>query len=371
MLIRCTRCQALFSLQDGVTATGTAFQVVCGRCLLRFAATPSAPPQKEPASKAHVAAVAAPPRPPDPGVLERKAQADVLAKALRPRRPEDERSDLERELLEVAQRRRRRIRWGLGALGLAALALLVLGLRARFFAVPRAAMERVEQARELLLRDDQQSLQQAIELFTEAAKMAAGEAMPEGERGFAMLLSAAARKDLAERLETERLSVAARAASAPADQRAQLEQQVAQLAQEREENTREATRLSQTGVAAAKAALSEDAQDPAALRAVALHGALIGGSDRAALERIGTQDGWALLVKALAERKSPDAALAALALARQAEPRLLRAQVETAAISMDRQEQGTAREELARVLQQNPKHERARRMLLLLPAAPQ
>ncbi len=107
---------------------------------------------------------------------------------------------------------------------------------------------------------------------------------------------------------------------------------------------------------------------------MALHAALAGEPDDGALdeaEKLAPQDPWLHYVKAMASRKSPDAALAALALLRQAEPRLLRAQVEQAGLSMDRQEPGPARDALAQVLQANPQHERAKRMLALLPAAPQ
>jgi len=370
MLIRCQTCHALYSLQDGVATSGAAFQVECGRCLAVFAATPA---RVDPEAKTppHVAPIAALPVPPDPGALERKAHADQLAKALKPRRPEDAKSELERELLKLTARRRRRIRWALGIVGLAALALLALGLRARFTGMPRAATARVEKARALLLRDDQKSLKQATDLLTEAARMASGEAMPEGERGFAMLLSAAAQKDLAERLEAAQKDLLARAASAEPAQRAQLEQQAAQLLPEREEYARESSRLLMSGVAAAKAALDDDPRDAAALRAMALDAALRGAPDPRAAERLEPQDAWALFVKAMSSRKSPDDALAALAQARVEEPRLLRAQVEIAAIAIDRQEPGPAREVLARVLQENPDHERARRMLELLPAAPQ
>ena len=49
---------------------------------------------------------------------------------------------------------------------------------------------------------------------------------------------------------------------------------------------------------------------------------------------------------------------------------MLRAQVEVAAISVDRQEAGPARLGLNQVLLENPAHDRAKRLLSLLPAAP-
>lgn len=360
MLIRCQNCRALFSLQDGAAASGVVFQVECGRCATVFEARPVAPPRVDVEAKSLKEPPVAPaPRAPDPGVLERKAQADELAKALKPRRPEDDQSALENELLRITDRRRRRLRWALGALSLLALAVLGLGLRARFLGMPREAAARVEKARELLLRDDDKSLIQATALLTEAARMAPGEARPEAERGFAMLLQAAARKDLA-----ERLAVAQRDAGT----------QAGQMAIERETYANEGTRLLQHGVAAAKAALDEDPHDEAALRALALHAALSGDSDKGALaeaEKLAPYDPWLHYVKAVSSRRSPDAALAELALLRQAEPRLLRAQVEQAALSMDRQEPGPARAVLGQVLQANPRHERARRLLALLPSAPQ
>src|SRR5260370_38551592 len=135
MLIRCERCRAVFSLQDGVAASGAAFQVECGRCAMLFEAKPSAPLRVDPEAKTplKVAPLAAAPRPPDPGVLERKAQADELARALKPRRPEDAKSALENELLRVAERRRRRLRWALAVPARGARAGLGLGVRARVF----------------------------------------------------------------------------------------------------------------------------------------------------------------------------------------------------------------------------------------------
>ncbi|HUJ29631.1 MAG TPA: hypothetical protein VLW85_26615 [Myxococcales bacterium] len=339
MLIRCERCAAVFSLQDAVGA-GAPFQVECGRCLLVFEAKPLPKPVTPPPQ----ARVQPLPAAPGPGALERKAQADELAKALRPRRPEDE---LQSELLKVTARRRRRIRWAAGVALVAALTLLGLGLRQRFLKLPPQAQARIDKARELLLKDDPGSLQEATALFSEAARLAPGEAMPEGERGFALLLQAAAQSDLAMRLLA------------------------AQKQQEGDELQRAATRLLQHGIAAAKAALEDDPDDEAALRAMALGAALTNAADPGPLDRLSPQDPWALYVKAVSQRKSPDAALATLAQARQAEPRMLRAQVEIAALAMDRQEPGPAREALGQVLQANAQHDRARRMLALLPAAPQ
>jgi len=61
-------------------------------------------------------------------------------------------------------------------------------------------------------------------------------------------------------------------------------------------------------------------------------------------------------------------ALTALAQVRQLEPLFLRATYDQAAISFARQEFAPAREALAKLLQTNPQHERAKQLLALLPA---
>ena len=351
MLIRCQKCRALFSLQDGVGGAGRSFKVECGRCLNRFdvSAAPRAGPEvRTPPLQTPLSA----PPPPPPAAQEQKAavSAEEMAKALKPLRPEDEQQALEEKRALLARTRRRTLRIALAVFGLAALVLGALGFHARFAGLPREAASRVERARELLLRDDTRSLVHATALFTEAARIASGEAMPEAERGFAMLLQAAAFQDLAVRLEKDPAASVERAAY-----------------------LRESTRLLQHGSAAAKAALEEDGEDPVALRAVALASALASAPDNGALEkaaRLAPQDAWVLYVKAVAQRKDPDAARTALSQARKAEPRLLRAQVELAGISADKQEPGPAREALAKVLQDNPSHDRAKRMLALLPNTP-
>ena len=62
-----------------------------------------------------------------------------------------------------------------------------------------------------------------------------------------------------------------------------------------------------------------------------------------------------------------DRAAAALSAAKRAEPRLLRAQVDAAALALDRRDLAAARQDLHDVLEVNPKHERAKRLLSLLP----
>jgi predicted Zn finger-like uncharacterized protein len=336
MLIRCQSCQALFSLQDGVAAAGARFKVECGRCLSVFDASAAMRVSERAVTPAPQGPIEVRHTPPAPSAVERQASGDDLAKALRRPAP------------PVAKRRGR---WPWIALGLAVVAAASLVLYARFGGLPRKARERIEKARELLLKDDAKSLEQATALFTEAARLAPGEAAPEGERAFALLLQAAADKDVAAR--------------APRD--------------EAETFARSSTKRLQEGLAAAKAALEDDRDDPAALRAIALHGALTGAPDAASLdkaEQAAPRDPWlawtraAVALSGPAARDKQDRALAALAVARQREPRLLRAQVDVAAISIDRQEPGPARDVLSKVLAANPAHERARRLLALLPPAP-
>ena len=62
-----------------------------------------------------------------------------------------------------------------------------------------------------------------------------------------------------------------------------------------------------------------------------------------------------------------DRAIQALSAARQAEPRLLRVDVDLAGFAIDGGDPAGARVLLQRVLRSNPQHERARRMLSLLP----
>ena len=338
MLIRCQSCQALFSLQDGVAAAGVGFKVECGRCLTVFEANalPRIPPER---ANTPTVQRPVPPiyKPPDPAVLERLGTPprDTFRKVS----PEG-----------VPKKRRTGLWVAVGAvvaLGIALLAELGLG------GLPRRAQERIEKARLLLLRDDRTSLEQATALFTEAARMAPGEAGPEGERAFALLLQAAAQKDLAGRVSKD----------------------------EGEELTRKATRSMQEGLAAAKAAVEDDREDSFALRALALHAALAGAPELGLVslhraEIVAPQDPWiawtraALALSGPPAREKQDRALAALAVAGQAEPRMLRAQVDVAAISLDRQEPDPARNVLTRVLKENPQHERAKRLLSLLPPSP-
>jgi hypothetical protein len=224
---------------------------------------------------------------------------------------------------------------------------VVVALRRGFAGVPRDVAARLEQGRERMLRDDARSLDEAVRIFTEAVRTAPGEATPEAERGFALLLQAAAHKDLAERLP-------------PA---------------ERDEEYRVSARYAQQGTAAARQAFSEDQFDAAAVRAMALSEAVAGAADlsgahAAQAAALAPDDPWTLYAQAAAARagRSPDRAVEALTRLRDAQPRLLRAQVDLAAAALDRRDPATAREALRAVLEQNSQHERARRLLRL--AAP-
>ena len=341
MLIECTRCRAVFSLQDGVAPAGSRFKVQCGRCENVFeavaapAATSAAPP-----------AAAAPPDPapssekkewsPEPAeaVVEPEASLDVG-----PPQPGPEPGP--EEAAAAAPRwsasRRRRVA-GLFAFVVAAVAAVVLYQRGRGSTVE----EKMRRGHEILLRDDTRSLQEATRLFTDAARASAGHAVPEAERAFALLLQAKAHKDLAARL----------------------------AAVQREEQEKAAAKLLQQGAAAARQALSEDQEAPAALRATALAEAITGKPDEAQAhaeqaDRAAPGDPWTLYVKAAsaAAGHKQDRAVQALAAARQMEPKLIRVDVDLAAISLDSGDTAGARVLLERVLKENPRHERAQRML--------
>ncbi len=338
MLIRCQQCQAIFSLQDGVALGAGSFKVECGRCRNVFQATaPARTPPPLPATP--------PPRAPDPDSNERRATADEVAFALKPRQtgphsPPPAGRGAQLSSPKPAARSLKPALWVAAALLLALGAFAVT--RARLAGLTRAAQARMQEARKKLLRDDLQSLQEAAALFTKAARQSPDEAEPEGERAFALVLLGGTHLALADHGEL---------------------------------------RFLQEGVVAARAAMEDDAEDAAALRALALHAALSGKPDQGAgpLDRAARRapaDPWvaytraALLLAGPPTREGRDSALAALAVARKAEPRMLRAQVEVAAISAERGEPGPARVELTSVLQQNPKHERAQRLLASLPPAP-
>jgi FimV-like protein len=336
VLIECSRCHAVFSLQDGIASAGARFKVQCGRCLEVFETAaaprthPPPPPDAAPLEPALAAAASSDRAPPLVEVTS--VTPDPVPAAGRPSTPRLElwRGPLMQSRVVVA------------VIALAIAAGVVLYRRG----FPREVEENVRQGREKLLLDDEKSLQQATKLFTEAVRVAPGNAMAEAERAFALLLQASAHKDLASRLPPP----------------------------QREEETRAATRLLQQGAAAARQAIEDDQNAPAALRAIALAEALSGTLEAAAAhaeqaERAAPGDPWALYAKAAAAAagRARDRAVQALSAARQAEPRLLRADVDLAGFAIDGGDPAGARELLQRVLRSNPQHERARRMLSLLP----
>jgi len=253
-------------------------------------------------------------------------------------------SDLIGEAAAPLLRRGARTRWPLlvGGLVLAAVAGVAVHRRERL----REIEEKIAEGREKLLRDDTRSLQDATRLFTDAARAAPGKATPEAERAFALLLQSSAQKDVAGRV----------------------------AGPQREDEARGANRLLQQGTAAAKQAVAEDKDDPAALRAIALAEALAGAAEEATAHaeqaRRAEQDHpWALYAEAAAAlaAQAHERAIQALSAARQAQPRMLRADVDLAAIALDKGDARGARELLQKVLSQNPEHDRARRMLAMLP----
>jgi hypothetical protein len=216
----------------------------------------------------------------------------------------------------------------------------------------REASAKAGEAMEALLLDDDKALEQAAALFGEAARLAPAY---EADRAFALLLRGSAQQDLAERLEP-------------------LSRAEPALVAEREAFLREGARLVQEGSADARAAWERAPDDLAALRAMALSAALTSGNPARWLEgaqRKASSDplvAVAAAVAALAGGRSGEAqdhAVAALTVARTAQPRLLRARVDAAALALDRRDLAPARQELQGVLEANPKHERAKRLLSL------
>lgn len=404
MLIRCRKCQALFSLQDGIAQGGAAFRVECGRCLEVFDAA-SAPRKldfKTP-SQGLRSVKPLPKAEPSPA-LERKAAPDELARALKPRRPLDpagkprarpgspsgpgsDEGEFDAHLRKSAALRRKLLFGGGAVLLLGLLAGGFFALRPRFGGLPVEAQARLERARQKLLQDDAGSLEQAASLATEAARLAPGEARPEAERAFALLLGAASHKDLADRLEAAARELNDKVARLQIDkpdgfqaQIGKLADEVGQIAAEREPHVREATRLIQQGVAAAKVAVEESSEDVAALRSMALYCALTGATERgvryvADASKGETRDplvsyvAAVLAVSGAPSKEKQDRALQLLAEARAGEPRLIRAVYDAAEISLERGEAAAAREGFGRVLEKNPSHERAKRLLALMPAA--
>jgi len=333
VLIECSRCHALFSLQDGIAAAGARFKVQCGRCLEVFetVAAPRIhppPPQDADAVERLAATASSDPVPP---LVEVASATPAPVPAAGP--PSTPRLELWRGPLTQS-------RVLVAVIALAIAAGVVLYRRG----LPREMEENVRQGREKMLLDDETSLQEATKLFTEAVRVAPGNAVAEAERAFALLLQASAHKDLAMRVP------------------------------QRDEENRAATRLLQQGAAAARQAIEDGPNAPAALRAIALAEAVAGTPEPAAAhaeqaERAAPGDPWVLYAKAAAAAAghARDRAIQALSAARQAEPRLLRVDVDLAGFAIDGGDPAGARELLQRVLRSNPQHERARRMLSLLP----
>ena len=343
MLIECTRCRAVFSLQDGVSPAGSRIKVQCGRCENLFEAlTPPAATSPAPQPSA------APPDPaPSPPAGQKEwspepAEAVVEAEPsldVGPPQPAPEPHPVEAAVpAQPSHASRRRRVAGMFAFAVAVVAAVVLYQRGRGSTVE----DKMRRGHEILLRDDTRSLQEATKLFTDAARASAGQAVPEAERAFALLLQAKAHKELAARV----------------------------AAAQREEQEKAAAKLLQQGAAAARQALGEDQEAPAALRATALAEAITGKADDAQAhaeqaDRAAPGDAWTLYVKAAsaAAGHKQDRAVQALAAARQIEPRLIRVDVDLASISLDSGDTAGARVLLERVLKENPRHERAQRML--------
>jgi predicted Zn finger-like uncharacterized protein len=326
--IRCHRCQALFSLQDGIFGAGGRVPVQCGRCLSVFEAVvvPGTPPPPPADAYERAPRQPGPDAQPAPGPDGPAGEGEALRKA----------------------GKAPWLRWTAVLTAAAVLAAAGIAVYGRFAALPREVAAKVDQGRERMLRDDARSLDEATRLFTEAVRIAPGEATPEAERAFAMLLQAAAHKDLAERVP-------------PPD---------------REDESRLAARFLQQGSAAATQAFAENQRDASALRALALSEAL-GGDVGHAMEHaqqarlLSPGDPWTEYVQAVAAKagKTPDGVLDALSRLGEANPRMLRAQVDAGAMLADRGDSSAARQILLRVVEANAQHERARRILRLLPPA--
>jgi predicted Zn finger-like uncharacterized protein len=354
VLVRCARCQTVYSVQDGLTGpVQRTFSVECGRCLAVFATQTAYVPDGRTASPRRIST------PPLQKPVAMALPAAVLASNGR-RAASDDNGDLgalRPAIYGPVARHNPLTRGGAIALAVIALAALVAMLVLNRPRVPREAAMVAEQARAALLLDDDASLDRAASLFGEASRLASGAASFEGERAFALLLRGAAKRDVAERLDPW-------SRSDPA------------IATEREVGLRDGSRLIQEGIAAANAALEHDGNNVAAQRSVALAAALTTGNPRTLLDtaaRSAGDDPLLTLVRATAELAggrdgaAQDRAATELGAAKRAEPRLLRAQVDAAALALDRLDLAAARQDLQAVLEANPRHERAKRLLSLVP----
>jgi len=406
MNVRCGRCQAHFTLGDvlyggeGFKPLPERIQVECGRCALVFEAP--VPGRAGRTSNPNVKKI-------DPAQIAARIESgEKLARVLKPRRPGEPSSasepvlraapppavDEDGEFEASLRARQRNVRIATFVVGAGIVALLVALVapvvkRKLFGGLGKEAQGKVERARQRLMLDDAQSLEQAVQGFTEAARLAPGEALPEAERACALLLLSESQRDLADRLEAAVRADNDRIARLQIDkpegweaQAAALADRVAKATAEREPYARDSQRLLGQGKAAATLAYEEDASDAAAQRALGLYFAVTdpdkaGGYLDNAARRAAQPDALTLYARAAASlsgtrsREKQDRALAALAEVQQAEPRFLRAVYDGAAISFERQQYGPAREMLDRVLKANPQHERARALLAQLPAAPE
>jgi len=355
VLFRCPRCHGVYSVQDGLTGpVQRTFAVECGRCLAVFDAHSSRIYEgaRTPAPRR-----VATPLPMQKPIAMTLPAAAPSANARRPTADEGADVGTLRPAIYGPVAKHNPLTKGgaiaLGVLVLAGLATLFMLNRPR---IPREALSKGDEARAALLMDDDASLDQAASLFAEAARGAPGSASFEADRAFALLVRGAAKRDLAERLEP-------------------LSRSDSSVAAEREAYLRDGAQLVQEGAAAAKAVVERAGEDVAALRAMALGAALTDGNPQSWIERAARKGGGDALVayaRASAELaggrdgEAQERASAALAAAKRAEPRLLRAQVDAAALALDRRDLAAARTDLQAVLEENPKHERAKRLLSVL-----
>jgi predicted Zn finger-like uncharacterized protein len=362
VLVRCARCQAVYSVQDGLTGpVQRTFAVECGRCLSVFDVHSGHAPEgpRTPVPRR----VSTPPPPHKTPPMHKPVAMVLPAGAVSSnggRVNGDDPADLgalRPAIYGPVAKHNPLTAGGAIALAVVMLAGLVALLALNRPRIPREAAAAAQEARAALLLDDDGNLDHAAVLFGEADRLARGAGSYEADRALALLLRGSAKRDLAERLDV----LAARDPGAAA---------------ERESALRDGARLIQEGAAAATAALQRDEDDAAAQRSVALAAALTSGNPRSWLKtaaRSSGDDPLLTLVRVTAELSGPhdeaaeDRASAALGAAKRAEPRLLRAQVDAAALALDRRDLAAARQDLQAVLQANPKHERAKRLLSLVP----
>ena len=390
MNVRCTRCRAVYTLEDVLYAGApeakplpASLQVECGRCDYVFEApVPARPKPSNPSLK--------PVRKDDDA---RAHTNDNLARILKPRRPGEPSGAAEHHVGGALDGRggqsqgRRRI--VLIAAGVAA--VVVLGVlfgpalkRKLSGGLPADARAKVETARSKLLLDDVASLEHAVKLFREAARLAPGEAQPEADFAYATVLLSETHRDLADRLEIAARVRSEQIAKLQADhsagweaRAAALVDEVARLGDERKPHLVESEKLLGQARSAARAAADEDPDHLAVIRALGLYFAVTEPEKgREYLERTeakGKGDPLSLYVRAAAamagshSRDKQDRALAALAEVQHTDPSMLRAQVDAATIAAERRQYGPARDALQRVLAANPNHERARALLGALP----